>query len=340
VIALVTGANGFLGRALVKRLLADGAADEVRCLVRTESTGASLQEHVGGAGLAPASLLVGSLDDAAFLDRALDDVGVLFHLAASARGAPADIFHSTVVGSQRLLDAMRRLDVLPRTVLVSSLGVYGTAQQPRDTVIDEATPVEPQPPRRDPYSYAKIRQEELFVQFAREQGLGLTVVRPGVLLGPGGNPLPGRLGIRVPGLFLLLGGGTRLPFTFVDNCAEALRLAGSLSQTSGQTYNVVDDELPTCREYLRLFERHVRHVRSITVPYFLTLAMSHAIQWYHGYSRGQLPAFLTPYRVAALWKGWRFSNDRLKGLGWRPRVPMADALRLTFEAERLGLRAG
>jgi len=117
-------------------------------------------------------------------------------------------------------------------------------------------------------------------------------------------------------------------------------LAGGLGEATGQAYNVVDDELPTCREYLRLFERYVRHVRSITVPYVVTLALSRAIQWYHGYSRGQLPAFLTPYRVAALWKGWRFGNDRLKGLGWRPRVPMADALRLTFETDRLGLRLG
>ena len=53
---------------------------------------------------------------------------VLYHLAASPRGAAADIFLNTVVASQRLLDGMRATGTRPHTVLVSSFGVYGVAE--------------------------------------------------------------------------------------------------------------------------------------------------------------------------------------------------------------------
>jgi nucleoside-diphosphate-sugar epimerase len=337
-IAVVTGANGFLGRALVARLLESGAASRVRCLVRSRSGADVLRRALEERGDG-AEILVGALTDRRFVTAALAGVDVLFHLAASARGAAADIFLNTVVASQKLLDAVAAAGARPRTVLVSSFGVYGVAGLPPGTLVDETTPLEPHPERRDHYSHAKLRQERLFRDFAARQDLPLTVVRPGTIYGPGGNALPARVGVRLPGLFLALGGSNPLPLSYVENCAEALRIASAADAAVGQTYNVHDDDLPTCRQYLRLYERHVQRVRSIALPYAVTLGLSRMIEGYHRRSQGQLPAFLTPYRVAATWKRCRFDNRRLKSIGWRPRVGPADGLRVTFEAERSLRRA-
>jgi nucleoside-diphosphate-sugar epimerase len=333
-IALVTGANGFLGRALVARLLESHPASTVRCLVRSEQGAHTLEHALAARELRGAEVAVGTLSDPAFVSRALDGAETVYHLAASPRGAAADIFLNTVVASQRLLEGMRAAGTRPRTVLVSSFGVYGVADLPRGAVIDERTPLEPHPERRDHYSHAKLRQERLFRDFSRDEGLPLTVLRPGSIYGPGGNALPARVGLRLPGVFLVLGGGNLLPLSFVNNCAEALLAAGSSDAAVGQTYNVHDDDLPTCREYFRLYRKHVAGMRWLPLPYPVTLWLARAIEWYHRRSRGQLPAFLTPYRVRAIWKSCRFDNSHLKSLGWRPAVSPAEGLRRTFDAER------
>jgi nucleoside-diphosphate-sugar epimerase len=123
----------------------------------------------------------------------------------------------------------------------------------------------------------------------------------------------------------------------VDNCAEAVRIAASREEAIGGTYNVHDDDLPTCRQYLRQYQRAVRPLRTLSLPYAMTMTLAWLIEWYHVRSQGQLPAFLTPYRVASTWKACRFDNARLKALGWRPRVSTAEGLRRTFEAKRAAL---
>src|SRR5690606_2783769 len=103
---------------------------------------------------------------------------------------------------------------------VSSFSVYGIADQPRGVLVDETTPLETQPMRRDPYSQVKLRQEQLFWDYARAHGLSLAVLRPGVIYGPGGGAMSSRVGLNLPGVFLYLGGRNVLPLTYVDNCAE------------------------------------------------------------------------------------------------------------------------
>ena len=141
---------------------------------------------------------------------------------------------------------MLRRPRLPKVVLVSSFGVYGTAGIKRGALVDEDTPLEPNPERRDTYSQAKLRQEKLFRAYQERHGFPLVVVRPGVIYGPGGTPISSRVGLTVPGLFLHLGGRNLLPLTYVDNCAEAIVVAGERGASDGQAYNVVDDDLPTC----------------------------------------------------------------------------------------------
>jgi nucleoside-diphosphate-sugar epimerase len=321
---LVTGAAGFLGRELVGVLAREGSCT-IRCLVRPG--------HDTG-GLAPDGAAIefvrGNMTSRTDVEAAVQDVDVVYHLAAAMKGGAADMFLNTVVGSQRLLDALAARPAT-RVVLVSSLGVYGVAGLRRGALVDENTPLEPAPHKRDPYSYSKWRQEQLFFQQQQRSGFPLVVLRPGVIYGAGGGgPLSARVGVNVFGTFLSLGGGNALPLSHVRNCAEALAVAGNSPAAVGQVFNVCDDDLPSCRRYLREYCRNVRRLRVVPVPYWMMQIISRMVEGYHYRSRGQMPAAFTPYKTASLWKGNRFSNARLKSLGWKPRVSTADGMREAF----------
>ncbi len=330
---LVTGAGGFLGRVLVEKLLARPGAD-VRCLVRSDAQADRLRALALAYPGAHLEVVTGNLLSRDDVARAVDGVDVVYHLAASLKGSPADIFLNTVVASNRLLDALAGR---PRTVVtVSSLGVYGTAALRRNAVVDEETPLEPHPERRDVYSHAKWRQEKLLRDRGAQDGHRLVILRPGVIYGPGGPPISARVGLNLFGVFLHLGGGNRIPLTFVENCADAIVTASEHPEAIGQAFNVIDDDLPTSRAYLRRYRRDVAAMRTVPVPYAALRMVSRSVEWYHRYSRGQLPAVFTRYKTATLWKGTRFDNSKLKRLGWLPRVGTQQGLTASFAWLRAG----
>lgn len=331
--SLVTGANGFLGSRVIRRLIAHGELSPI-ALVRAGSNLAKLEGIATELPGATVQLRQGHLATLEAAQHALEGADTVYHLAASLRGSPADMVASTVVTSRNLLEAAIRMPRPPKLVLVSSFGVYGVAGLPARTVIDETTPLETAPQKRDPYSQIKLRQEELFWQYRREHGIDLTVLRPGAIVGPESFGMSTRVGLELGGVFLFLGGDNLLPISYVDNCADALVLAGTTPSTSGQVFNVHDDELPTCRAFLTQYRREVRPLRVIPIPYPLLKLLSHANRQYTERSGGQLPAIFTPYKTASLWKPMRFENAKLRGLGWRQLVSTSEGLDRTFRRHK------
>ncbi|HEY4117326.1 MAG TPA: NAD-dependent epimerase/dehydratase family protein [Byssovorax sp.] len=329
-LALVTGATGFLGAALVERLLSRGE-QRVVALVRSPGKQAVLDAVAARHPGAPLELRRGDISTVDAAARATAGADVVYHLAAAMGGAPADLFLSTVVASKRMLDAIVASGRKPKIVLVSSFGVYGVAEMGRGAVLDERAPLETRPAKRDPYSQAKLRQETLFREVTAKHGLPLVVLRPGVIYGPRGSALSSRIGLALGPVFLSLGGDNVLPLSYVDNCAEAIAVAGADPRAVGETYNVHDDDLPTCREYLRAYEARVKRLRKLPVPYPLLAVGSTLVERYHAWSKGQLPAVFTPYKAATSWGGNRFDNSKIKSLGARQIVSTDEAMRRTFD---------
>ena len=326
---LVTGASGFLGQAVVESLVAHGEL-ELRCFVRPSSNLSGLEDVRSRYPHAKLEYVVGNLTSLCDARRAVEGVETIYHLAAGMRGLPATIFFNTVVASRCLLDAIR--DKKRRVVLVSSLGVYGTSSLGTDHLIGESTQLDPHPEKRNVYFHAKIWQEQLFREQAEQEHVDLVVVRPGVLYGRG-NPsrgLPPRIGIVIGKLLFAFGGGHVLPLSHVVNCAEAVFLAGQTAEASGRSYNVVDDDLPVAREYLRQHKQKVNNIRSIHFSFSAAMLLSQIVEKYHLKTQGQIPAVLTPYETSAMWKGHRFDNQSIKNLGWKQIVPTEEAMRETF----------
>ncbi len=100
-------------------------------------------------------------------------------------------------------------------------------KNPQGRLLDESSPVDPEPHLRgEAYCFAKIKQDDMVIDYGRQFGVPYVIVRPGYVIGPGKSGIVGRVGIGTFGLFLHLGGGNRMPFTYIDNCADAIVLAG------------------------------------------------------------------------------------------------------------------
>jgi nucleoside-diphosphate-sugar epimerase len=173
----------------------------------------------------------------------------------------------------------------------------------------------------------------LVQEYAAKHGLPYVVLRPGAVYGPGQKAdITHRVGERRFGIFLHLGGRNRIPFTHVRNCAEAIALAGTTPGIDGEMFNVIDDELPTSRQFMAGYRRHVGRRKYLSVPYPLFYGFSLLWEKYSRWSEGQLPPVFNRYKCAAYWKGNRYSNRKLKELlNWRPAVSYQDGVRAYYD---------
>jgi nucleoside-diphosphate-sugar epimerase len=247
-----------------------------------------------------------------------------------------EAYKNSVVTTRNLLEASLRHKCLRRFVNTSSFSVYTNTDKPRWRLLDESCPVEKQPERRgDPYCFAKVKQDELVIEYCKKFGIPYVLVRPGCVYGPGKDALNGMIGTGTFGLFLHLGGSNRIPFTYVDNCAEAIVLAGLKEGVDGEVFNVVDDDLPSSRQFLRLYKRNVRKFSSLYVPHAIGYSLCYLWERYSTWSEGQLPPSFNRKRWHSSWKKTHYSNAKLKTqVGWTPKVSMAEGFRRYFESSR------
>ena len=289
---LVTGASGFIGTTLCRRLVEDG--DEVRVLVRRAGT-----EPPG------TRALIGDLGDAARLREVVEEAQpeCVVHLAAeiaSQRDAER-VREVNVAGTERLLDALRAVPnggaapAAPRIVFASTV-VTGDAG---GRVLSEDEPL----PVATPYGRSKQEGERLVLG----AGLPAAVVRPSHVYGPGGwyaNELIKQL--RSPGRLAVIGRGDNLwDVVHVDDVVEALALAAR-SAPAGSVYHVADDEPITFYDFMALTAREL----GVGPPRRVPVALARIVAGRNA--------------VDAVVRSARTSNAKIKReLGWRPRFPSA-----------------
>jgi len=328
-LVLVTGSNGFIGTRVVENLLARGFVN-LRLFVRPssklEKLKAILGNHPAGKN---AAIVTGDLLSREDCKTAASDVSVIIHLAAGFDKSFAGAFMNSALATRNLIEAFLELGQPKRFVNVSSFAVYSNLKMERHALLDETAPLEDAPQERhDAYGFGKLQQEKIVRDYGKKRNLPFVILRPGMVFGPGKSELSGRVGINTFGFFIHLGGGNELPLTFVDNCAEAIVLAALTPGVDGETFNVVDDEKMTSREFLAA-RKSAESFFSVWVPY--PLAKLGSVLWenYSKKSGGQLPPVFNRRRCAAEWQGNRYTNQKLhERLGWKQKVPLADAMKL------------
>jgi nucleoside-diphosphate-sugar epimerase len=330
---LITGANGFIGTRLVEVLLRLGFRN-LRCLVRSATNRTEgLLQVLGRFPHLRVKLIEGNLLSRADAKEAGRDVSLVFHLAAGMDKSFPGSFLNTVVTTRNLLDEVTQANVLRRFVNVSSLSVYSNRHLKRHALLDETCALEPSVlEREEPYVYAKLKQDELVLEYASRRNLPYVILRPGAVYGPGKPDVTSRVGIDTFGIFLHLGGSNRIPFTHVSNCADAIALAGITPGIDGQVFNVIDDQLPTSRQFMAGYRKHVARRKYLPVPYSVFYAFCALWEMYSRWSEGQLPPAFNRLKCGSYWKGNRYSNRKLKeATGWSPVVSYPDGARAYYD---------
>ena len=330
---LVTGAGGFIGSKVVEKLIEQGFRN-IRCFVRPSGR-VDFLEKINDKLPSGKSLEIfkGNLLSKEDCAKSTTGVAIIYHLAASLETTFPGSILNCVVTTRNLLDGAVASGTLKRFVNVSTFAVYSNYDLKRNSVFDETCPIENKfIERYDPYAYAKVKQEEIVEKYHHEHNVQFVTVRPGVVYGPGRTDLSGRIGINTFGIFFHLGGNNRIPFTYVDNCAEAIVLAGVKNGIDGKVYNIVDDDLPTSRQFLRNYKIYFGSFKSIYIPYRIFYLFCYLWEKYSYWSNFQLPPAFNRRKCSFFWKGNKYSNNKIKSeLGWKPKVSYHEASNIYFD---------
>lgn len=255
---LVTGANGFVGRALCAELIARGHA--ARAAVRSGNF--PIENAVA----------VGSIDGQTDWSAALNGIDVVIHLAARVHVMrdtacdPLEEFRKVNLHGTENLASQAAQAGVRRLVYVSSIKVNG--EQTDAAPFSETDPADPQ----DPYGVSKWEAEQALQRIANETGLEVIIVRPPLVYGEGvkGN-FAQMLKVLARGIPLPLATvENRRSLIYVWNLVDALILCATHPEAANKTYLVSDGEDVSTPELLqRLGQAMSRPARLFPCPEFL-----------------------------------------------------------------------
>ena len=320
---LVSGAGGFLGQAVVDRLLKRG--HRIRAIVRPASPVPDWPSEV--------EIFRADLRVSDKLEDAFNGVDAVLHLASATSGNEDTQFASTVVATERFLDAMAKSPV-KRLVLVSSLVVYDWSRA--QGTMSEETPLLNDVYAMGGYTIAKAWQERVVSKYAKDHGWDLTIMRPGFIWGPRHALIAG-MGRHIGRIYLMFGPFTRLPLTYVVNCADCLVTALERPAAVGQTFNIIDGEDIRVWHYVREYARRTgQRGVPVPIPYHFGLALAYLATFVSRMlfgRKGKLPSLLVPRRFEAQFKPVRFSNQKLaEKLGWTAPLTFGQSANETYGA--------
>lgn len=250
---LVTGATGFLGGTLAKRLAADGV--KVKALARRPEKGSFLKQYDN------IEIVQGDITDAAQMRAASENCAVIFHVAAALGGSLDKQYQANVDGTRRVMLAAASAGV-GRVVHVSSIAVYGYSA--RGNIAENA----PQNPGSVPYNRTKAEAETVIQEVSAEYHLPFSIIRPGMIYGPGSNGWTRtmfELGKRKPTPWLGDGHGAAHPI-YVDDVVDLTVLLGSHPNAINQVFNCAPDPAPSWREFIGSYSRLAGHDRWLGIP--------------------------------------------------------------------------
>lgn len=310
----LTGATGFTGGALARRLVSMGYG--VRALARREPTPAERATGI--------EWIVGSLTDRDALARLVEGARYCFHVAAMYRseGSREEFLTANRDSTQGLLKAARETGV-ERFIYCSSIGVHGhVAESPAD----EDAPFDP----RDPYQESKLLAEDVCRDEMMRPGMDVVIIRPCAIYGPGDTRMLKMFRMVQKRRFFFI--GTARPNfhpVYIDDLVDGFLLAMTSPHAPGKAFIIGGREYLPLRDYVAA-AADVLQVPppTITIPYRLVHAGARACELACAPFGVQPP--LHRRRLTFFKHNRAFSIARAeKALGFAPSVDLREGFRRT-----------
>jgi nucleoside-diphosphate-sugar epimerase len=315
---LVTGATGFLGSALVMELVKQ--QQPVRVLVRDEQKARAQF----GDGI---TIIRGEITDKEQVKRAVDGASVIYHLVGRLYhpSVPTSLYREThVEGTRILLETCRAQRQIKSIVHCSTTGVLGaTGNKPSA----EDAPFAP----TNPYERTKLEGELLALEAQKEHGLPVSVIRPGLVYGPGDLHLLSFFATIKKGPFppIINGGKALIHPVYIDDMTRAFLLAAEKPEAIGHSYNIAGDHPVSFKELSTAIAHSLgKELPRGSIPLGLANLASDIFALIPGLQGERAP--LTRSRVKFLTNSRVYSIDRArKELGYAPEVGLEEGMKLT-----------
>lgn len=314
---LVTGGTGFTGKALVKRLIDEG--HEVISLDYQEGLKTNEIRSWG------ATVIIGSVTDRSVVDRCMEGVEIVYHLAAAFRelDVPDSYYDEVNVGgTKNVLESAHAHDV-KKLIYCSTCGVHGNVDNPP---ADETAPIQP----ADYYQRTKYEAEPLVNEYCNK-GMETVILRPAAIYGPGDPERFYMIFKRVSkGMFPMFGSGKTLYHPlYIDNLIDAFILAMEPGKGVGQAYLIADEEYVAIEDLVRRTGRALGV--DVKVPHYPVMPLVIAGHICEKLCR---PFHITPpifpRRVDWYRQNRAFKIDKArKELGYQPRIDLDEGLKRT-----------
>ncbi|RHW34664.1 NAD-dependent epimerase/dehydratase family protein [Lysinibacillus yapensis] len=315
----VTGATGFLGQHVVKRLVSEGF--QVTALGRNQAIGDAFPKEV--------KFVKVSLEDRDGISRAMKNQDYVIHCAAlsSVWGNYADFYNANVVGTQNLVDAALFSNV-KRFVHVSTPSIYFNLHERTKINLKEDNILPA--PAINYYAETKRIAEEV-VDEAFKKGLPAITIRPRALFGPGDNAIIPRLikANEKSGIPFINGGKVLTDITYVENVVDALFLClSSEMPTLGRKYNITNGEPMYLGDILeKVFLVLNETMRKREIKYERILCIASMLEKTHRLFGIKKEPIITPYTVTVLSHSQTLNIDAAKTeLGYQPRISIDEGI--------------
>jgi len=320
---LVTGANGFIGSNLCRRLLAEGFA--VNALVRKSSD----LQFIDGL---PLQLFYGDITQPETLKPAMEGAQKVFHVAGLAADyGPFSLFEKINFQGTKNVAAAAVDAGVKRFVYVSTVAFHGFGKQ---NVTEDAPPAG----NLIPYAQTKLMAEQWLWDFAKTSIMEITAVRPGNVFGINDRTFIFKyIDALLQGKFAEINHGkSKTCPVYVENLVDIMMLIAAEPKAVGNAY-LATDGLDICwHEFNTALAKQLGvPLPKTSLPYGLAMAAAKSYYAVHKLLRIQGEPFLTPYRINNGGKDYHFSIQKLKDhFGYSPAIGLEEGLKRTVESYR------
>lgn len=254
---LVTGGTGFTGSHLCRRLVETGHM--VRAIARDLDADSAAALHTWGV-----EVVQGDVTDRASLDRAMEGVDLVYHIAALYRDASAteqDMWEVNAQGTRNMLEAAEQAGVR-RFVHCSTIGVHGSVKNPP---ADEQASLDP----GDPYQTTKLEGEQIAWEFIEAGRLPVAIFRPAGIYGPGDFRFLKLIRSIKNGSFVMIGDGEVLfHMVYIDDLVDGILLCGRCDNAVGNVYILAGEKYVTLNELVQMIGEMVgNQPSSLRIPF-------------------------------------------------------------------------